>query len=56
MQLARKVSTPPAPVMQRLVLIVAVLSAFVAFLDGTVITVALPAITRELGEIGRAHV
>lgn len=35
--------------MQRLVLIVAVLSAFVAFLDGTVITVALPAITRELG-------
>ena len=48
-QLARNVSTPPTPVMQRLVLIVAVLSAFVAFLDGTVITVALPAITRELG-------
>ena len=49
MQLARTVSTPPTPVLQRLVLIVAVLSAFVAFLDGTVITVALPAITRELG-------
>jgi EmrB/QacA subfamily drug resistance transporter len=48
-QLARDVSTPPTPVLQRLVLIVAVLSAFVAFLDGTVITVALPAITRELG-------
>jgi EmrB/QacA subfamily drug resistance transporter len=48
-QLARDVSTPPTPVLQRLVLIVAVLSAFVAFLDGTVITVALPAITRDLG-------
>jgi len=48
-QLARTVPTPPTPVLQRLVLIVAVLSAFVAFLDGTVITVALPAITRELG-------
>lgn len=34
---------------QRLVLIVAVLASFVAFLDGTVINVALPAITRELG-------
>ncbi|WP_104082484.1 DHA2 family efflux MFS transporter permease subunit [Cryobacterium sp. Y11] len=34
---------------QRLVLVVAVLASFVAFLDGTVINVALPAITRELG-------
>ncbi|WP_044438674.1 DHA2 family efflux MFS transporter permease subunit [Agreia bicolorata] len=42
-------SVPTTPVLQRLVLIVAVLAAFVAFLDGTVITVALPAITRELG-------
>ena len=34
---------------QRLVLTVAVLASFVAFLDGTVVTVALPAIDRELG-------
>lgn len=34
---------------QRLVLIIAILASFVAFLDGTVINVALPAITRELG-------
>ena len=34
---------------QRLVLAVAVLASFVAFLDGTVVTVALPAIDRELG-------
>ena len=34
---------------QRLVLVVAVLASFIAFLDGTVINVALPAITRELG-------
>ncbi|UOE44080.1 MFS transporter [Agromyces larvae] len=34
---------------QRLVLAIAVLASFVAFLDGTVVTVALPAITRELG-------
>ena len=33
----------------RLVLVVAVLASFIAFLDGTVINVALPAITRELG-------
>jgi EmrB/QacA subfamily drug resistance transporter len=33
----------------RLVLAVAVLASFIAFLDGTVINVALPAITRELG-------
>ncbi len=34
---------------QRIVLIVATLSTFVAFLDGTIISVALPAISRELG-------
>lgn len=34
---------------QRLVLAIAVLASFVAFLDGSVITVALPAITAELG-------
>lgn len=34
---------------QRLVLTVAVLGSFVAFLDGTVVNVALPAIARELG-------
>ncbi|MFC5930844.1 DHA2 family efflux MFS transporter permease subunit [Cryobacterium melibiosiphilum] len=34
---------------QRLVLGVAVLASFIAFLDGTVINVALPAITRDLG-------
>ncbi|GAA2223536.1 MFS transporter [Herbiconiux moechotypicola] len=34
---------------QRLVLAVAILSAFVSFLDATVINVALPAIGRELG-------
>jgi EmrB/QacA subfamily drug resistance transporter len=34
---------------QRLVLAIAVLASFVAFLDGSVINVALPAITRELG-------
>lgn len=33
----------------KLVLIVAVLASFVAFLDGSVVNVALPAITRELG-------
>ncbi|MBD8012250.1 MFS transporter [Microbacterium sp. Re1] len=35
--------------MQRLVVAVAVLASFVTFLDGTVVTVALPAISRELG-------
>jgi EmrB/QacA subfamily drug resistance transporter len=35
--------------LQRRVLIIAVLSSFVAFLDGTVVNVALPAISRELG-------
>ena len=34
---------------QRLVLAIAVLASFVAFLDGSVINVALPAIMRELG-------
>ena len=34
---------------QRLVLAIAVLASFVAFLDGTVVNVALPAISRELG-------
>jgi EmrB/QacA subfamily drug resistance transporter len=34
---------------QRLVLVIAVLASFVAFLDGSVINVALPAIMRELG-------
>ncbi len=34
---------------QRLVLLVSILASFVAFLDGTVVNVALPAIMRELG-------
>ncbi|MGO4535694.1 DHA2 family efflux MFS transporter permease subunit [Leifsonia sp. 2MCAF36] len=34
---------------QRTILTVAVLSTFIAFLDGSVVTVALPAIGRELG-------
>ncbi|MEO8529317.1 MAG: MFS transporter [Pseudolysinimonas sp.] len=34
---------------QRLVLAIAVLASFVAFLDGTVVNVALPAILRDLG-------
>lgn len=34
---------------QRLVLIIAILGSFVAFLDGSVVNVALPAIMRELG-------
>lgn len=34
---------------ERLVLIIAILAGFVAFLDGSVITVALPAISEELG-------
>ena len=34
---------------QRLVLAIAVLASFVAFLDGSVINVALPAISRDLG-------
>ncbi|WP_318247234.1 MFS transporter [Microbacterium commune] len=45
-------SSTPAPgfdTVQRLVVAVAVLASFVTFLDGTVVTVALPAISRELG-------
>jgi len=34
---------------QRLVLVVSILASFVAFLDGSVVNVALPAITRALG-------
>ena len=34
---------------QRLVLIIAILASFVSFLDGTVVNVALPAISEELG-------
>jgi MFS family permease len=34
---------------QRLVLSIAVLASFVAFLDGTVVNVALPAIEEDLG-------
>lgn len=34
---------------QRLVLSIAILSSFVAFLDGSVVTVALPSISEELG-------
>lgn len=34
---------------QRLVLVIAILASFIAFLDGSVITVALPAISEELG-------
>jgi MFS family permease len=34
---------------RRVVLVVAVLASFVAFLDGSIVTVALPAIARELG-------
>ena len=36
-------------VMQRTVLVVAILASFVAFLDGSIVNVALPAIERELG-------
>lgn len=35
--------------LNRRVLLVAILAAFVAFLDGSIVTVALPAITHELG-------
>ncbi len=34
---------------QRLVLIISILASFIAFLDGFVVTVALPAIVRDLG-------
>ncbi|MEJ1090247.1 MFS transporter [Microbacterium istanbulense] len=39
----------PLSSIQRLVVTIAVLASFVTFLDGTVVTVALPAISRELG-------
>jgi EmrB/QacA subfamily drug resistance transporter len=35
--------------LQRLVLVVSILASFVAFLDGSIVNVALPAITRQLG-------
>jgi EmrB/QacA subfamily drug resistance transporter len=53
--LARRVSAADLPAAndavhrQRGVLTVAVLASFIAFLDGTVVNVALPAITGELG-------
>ncbi|TAL15039.1 DHA2 family efflux MFS transporter permease subunit [Patescibacteria group bacterium] len=34
---------------QRLVIVISILASFVAFLDGSVVNVALPAISRELG-------
>lgn len=40
---------PSFSTLQRLVITIAVLASFVTFLDGTVVTVALPAITDELG-------
>ncbi|NOV98959.1 MFS transporter [Isoptericola halotolerans] len=40
--------------LRRRVLIVAILASFVSFLDGTVVTVALPAIAEELGGPGEA--
>ena len=43
------VSTNSMNRQQRLVLIIAILASFVAFLDSSVINVALPAISRELG-------
>lgn len=42
-------ATPAMTPQQRLVLAVAVLGSFVAFLDSTIVNVALPAISRELG-------
>ena len=43
------VSVPAFSALQRLVIAIAVLASFVTFLDGTVVTVALPAIRDELG-------
>jgi EmrB/QacA subfamily drug resistance transporter len=44
-----RTTTPTTTRDQRLVLLIAILASFVSFLDGTVVTVALPAIQRELG-------
>jgi EmrB/QacA subfamily drug resistance transporter len=44
-----RVSSPPVTRAQRLVLWIAILASFVSFLDASVINVALPAISRELG-------
>jgi len=41
--------TAPMTPLQRQVLVVAILASFVAFLDGTVVNVALPAIVGDLG-------
>lgn len=40
---------PIDPTTQRHVLVVAILASFVAFLDGSIVNVALPSIVRELG-------
>ncbi|MFD6142530.1 MFS transporter [Promicromonospora sp. NPDC060271] len=42
----------PVTTLQRRVLLVAILASFVSFLDGTVVSVALPAIAEELGGEG----
>jgi MFS family permease len=47
--MARKAYSDDMDRSQKLVLIIAVLASFVAFLDGSVVNVALPAISRELG-------
>lgn len=44
----------PVTTLQRRVLLVAILGSFVSFLDGTVVSVALPAIAEELGGPGVA--
>ena len=50
---------PEIPVSsRRWTLVAAIIGSSLAFIDGTVVNVALPAIQRELNakEIGRAHV
>ena len=42
--------------LDRRVLVVAILAAFVAFLDGSIVNVALPAITAELARWNRSAV
>ena len=49
MALVTKETTTPRTREQRTILAVAVLASFVTFLDGTVVSVALPAISAELG-------